>query len=101
MLSPRIQCELCGTSIPRPAHYVVRIDVFANAEMPEISKEELDEMDFDKTWNDLIEAMQKLTPEEAMDQVHRRFEYKICPKCQRQFLINPLGKPRTKHVGGN
>lgn len=101
MPSPRIQCEICGTAIPRPAHYVVRIDVFANAEMPEISKEELEEMDFDKTMNDLIEQMQKLTPEEAMDQVHKRFEFKICPRCQKQMLANPLGKPRRKSVGKN
>ena len=100
-MSPRIPCDLCGTVIPRPAHYVVRIDVFANAEMPEITKEELDEMDFDKTWNELVEAMQKLTPEEAMDQVHRRFEFKICPKCQRQFLANPLDRPRKRSAGEN
>lgn len=101
MPSPRIQCELCGVAIPRPAHYVVRIDVFANAEMPEITKEELEEMDFDKTMNDLFEQMQKQTPEEAMDQVHRRFEFKVCPSCQRQFLVNPLGKPRNKEAGTN
>ena len=54
-----------------------------------------------ETVQKLIEQMQKLTPEEAQDQVHRRFEHKICPKCQRKFLANPLGKPRGRAIGEN
>jgi hypothetical protein len=95
-MASRIHCEICGVLIPPHAHYVVRTDVFFNADMPQITQEELDEMDFDGDFQKLIEQMKKLTPEEAQDQVHRRFEHKICAKCQRRFLANPLGLPRVK-----
>jgi hypothetical protein len=42
-----------------------------------------------------------MSDEELQDQVHRRFEYKICRQCQVKFLANPLGKPRVKGVGPN
>jgi len=97
----RVTCEACGRAIPKHAHYVVRIDVFADPEMPETTSEELAEMDFDRAFAELIEQMKSMTTDELQDQVHRRFEYRICPACQRKFLVNPLGLPREKQTGQN
>ena len=96
-----MHCELCGKPIPPHMHYIVRIDVFYNPEIPEITQEQLDKMDHDEEFRKIFEQMKHLTPEEAQAQVHRRFEYNICPACQPRFLANPLGKPRQREVGEN
>src|SRR5215204_1045792 len=35
-MSERTICDLCGHSIPPHAHYVVRMDIFADPSMPEM-----------------------------------------------------------------
>ena len=97
----RVLCDICGTPVPPHAFYVVRIDVFADPAIPAISTEELEEMDPDKTFADLIEQMKHMTAEELQDQVHRRIEFKICGRCQPLFLANPLGLPRDTRPGKN
>jgi len=94
-------CELCGRAIPPHAHYVVRIDVFADPSLPELSAEDVAKLNFDQELRKLVEEMKHMSEEELQDQVHRRFEYKICRPCQVKFLANPLGKPRVKGVGPN
>lgn len=80
--------------MPPHTNFVVRIDVFFDPEVPEVTQAELDAMDHDQTWRDLVEQMKNLTEDQAMDQVHRRFEYKVCPACQKKVLANPLGLRR-------
>ena len=94
-------CELCGRAIPPHQHYVVRIDVFADPSLPELSAEEVAKLNFDQELKKLVEEMKHMSEEELQDQVHRRFEYKICRPCQVKFLANPLGKPRRKSAGEN
>jgi hypothetical protein len=94
-------CDICHTPLAPHAFYVVKIDVFADPSVPAMSTEELEEMDVDKTYADLMEQMKHMTAEDLQDQVHRRFEYKLCPRCQPQFLANPLGMPRDSHPGRN
>ncbi|HEY8665563.1 MAG TPA: hypothetical protein VIL86_02810 [Tepidisphaeraceae bacterium] len=97
----RLLCDLCNTPMPPHAHYIVRMDIFADPSMPPLSTEELAEMDFDKTMKDLIDEMKHLSADDLQDQVHRRFEFRLCRKCQRQFLANPLGRPRRVRTGEN
>ena len=97
----RTTCELCDRIFPRDASYVVRIDVFADPSMPQMNGDDLQEMDFDRAFSELIKQMQHMSAEELQDQVHRRFEYRLCPGCQRKFLSNPLGKPREARTGQN
>jgi len=94
-------CELCGRAIPPHQHYVVRIDVFADPSLPELTAEEVAKLNFDQELKNLLEQMKHMSEEELQDQVHRRFEYKICRPCQVKFLVNPLGKPRRKTPGKN
>ncbi|HEY7087559.1 MAG TPA: hypothetical protein VH518_05675 [Tepidisphaeraceae bacterium] len=92
----RVRCDRCNALIPPHAHYIVRIDVFADPTLPEMSSEDLEEADFDETFRKLIEQMKHLSEKELQDQVHRRMEFKLCPKCQREYLANPLGRaPRA------
>jgi hypothetical protein len=96
-----IACDLCGKQIPPHLHYVVRIDVFADPSIPDMSAEELAAMDADATFEKLIEQMKHASAQELEDQVFKRVEYRICRACQREFLANPLGRPRTQHLGKN
>lgn len=96
-----VLCDLCGQAVPPHAHYVVRIDVFADPSMPPMTSESLEEMDAKATIDALMEEMKSMTDAELQDQVYRRFEYKICRLCQRKFLANPLGKPRQRKIAEN
>ena len=45
-MKARVHCDLCDRLIPPHAHYMVRIDVFADPEMPPASSEEMEEADY-------------------------------------------------------
>jgi hypothetical protein len=100
-MADRIICDLCGIATPTGASYVVKIDVYADPSVPPMSTEELEEADFDQTFAKLIEEMKHLSADDLQDDVHRRFEFRICRPCQRKFLANPLGKPRETRPGEN
>src|SRR5438128_12491254 len=97
----RVTCELCGVAVPPQGHYIVRIDVFADPSMPEMSSADLEEANFDEVFAKLIDEMKHMTADDLQDQVHRQFEYRLCPSCQRKFLANPMGKPREMRPGTN
>ena len=101
MPAPRHICDICGTRVAPHGHYVVRIDVFADPSVPAMTTEELEEMDLDRKFEDLLEQMKYMSADELQDQVHRRFEYKLCRSCQMEFLANPLGMPRKKGSAEN
>jgi hypothetical protein len=94
-------CDLCGQPIAPHAHYIIRIDVFADPSVPPMTTEELEQADRDKTIEKLLDEMSRLSADELRDQVHRRFEYHLCPACHRRFLVNPLGLPRRHRSGEN
>ena len=94
-------CDVCGAATPPHAHYVVRIDVYADPSVPAMSTEDLDATDFDQKFADLLEQMKQFTAEDLQDDVHRRFEFKLCRPCQARFLVNPLGKPRERKTSNN
>jgi hypothetical protein len=94
-------CEICGGELEPGGYYVVRIEVFADPKLPAVSGKELQATDFDAEMDRLLEQMKGMSADELQDQVHRRFEYKICPACQPGVLANPLGKPRIVRVGEN
>jgi hypothetical protein len=97
-MSAPVHCDLCGTMIPLNAHYIVRIDVFADPSMPELTTDEIDSAAAQNQLAILIHEMELMSAEELQDQVHRRFEYKLCGPCQRKFLANPLGRPRRSPI---
>jgi hypothetical protein len=100
MDAQRVICEVCGTRVQPHAHYVVRIDVFADPSVPAVTSDELEETDFDNTLEKLMAQMQHMSADDLQDGVHRRFEYRLCPSCHKQFLTNPLGLPRRRDREG-
>lgn len=95
------QCELCGREMETHESYVVRIDVFADPSIPSVGSDDLATIDFDAIAAELIEQMKHQSEDDLQDDVHRRFEYRLCRPCQRRFLANPLGKPREIRAGRN
>jgi hypothetical protein len=96
-----VTCDLCGRAIDPHGHYIVRIDVYADPSMPPMTTEELQKAGRDKTIETLLDEMSQLSADELQDQVHRRFEYHLCPACHPRFLANPLGLPRRHRNGEN
>ena len=94
-------CAICRREVALGEGYVVRIDVMADPRLPEMIGEEVAGADFNAAIRAAIEEARNLTAEDLQDGVHRRFEYRLCPACQRRFLANPLGLPRDHRVGHN
>jgi hypothetical protein len=94
-MSPIVHCDLCGTTIPPNAHYIVRIDVFPDPTVPNMTADEVNDLTSEDQLAQLMHQLELMSEDELQDQVHRRFEYRLCGPCQRQFLANPLGRPRT------
>jgi hypothetical protein len=79
----------------------VRIDVFADPELPPMTAEQIASADMDSTLAEVIQQIKHMSADELQDRVHRRFEYRLCGGCQRRYLANPLGMPRRLSVGKN
>ena len=90
MSSPRVVCDRCHAIVPRDAHYVLKIEVYADPAMPELSTDDLDEVDVDAKVSGLIEQMREMTASELEDAVYKRFDFRLCRPCQRAYLTNPL-----------
>lgn len=101
MASTHLTCDICHGRIAAHGHYLVRIEVYADPSVPEMTAEEVEELDFEATMKQLMEEMKGFSAEELMDQVHRRFDYRICRGCQAKFIANPLGLPRGEPDGGD
>ena len=96
-----VSCDLCDLALPLHASYLVRIDVMADPSLPPMSGEELASFNFEKALTEIADEASAMTADELQDGVYRRFEYRLCPMCQRRFLANPLGKPRDGRPGKN
>jgi hypothetical protein len=96
-----VRCDLCSRIVPLHASYVLKMSLYADPAMPAVSEQELAAMDLAETMSELFEQMKELSADDLQDQVYRSFEYRLCPACQKQFLANPLGKPRRPGLGTN
>jgi hypothetical protein len=97
----KITCAICDRSVAIGAGYLVRMDVMADPEMPDLTGEGIESADLNATIAAVIEEAKNLTAEDLQDGVHRRFEFRLCAGCHRRFLANPLGLPRQIRIGKN
>jgi hypothetical protein len=75
-----------GTTV----RYEVRIEVKAAYDPLDATDEDSrqDFRKFDKEFGDL----EGFSTEDAETQVHRLFDFDLCPTCQRDYVADPLGK---------
>ena len=90
MSVPRIVCDQCHAIVPREGHYVVKIEVYADPSTPAMSTDDLDEVDVDARVRGLLDELANASAEELEDAVYKRFDFRLCPACQRAYLKRPL-----------
>ena len=96
-----LTCSLCNAPLAPGSHYVIRMDVFADPAMPAMTSEELAAIDLQAEIDALLEQMKDMSADQLQDDVHRRFEFRVCAGCHRKVLANPLGLPRSRRAGEN
>ena len=87
---PRFICDRCGMTIPPHAHYVVKIEIYADPTLPDVSADDLEEADYAKRMADLLKEMESLSQEQLEDAIHWQRDFKICRPCQLHLISNPL-----------
>ena len=87
----KLSCDLCGRTLllDEDVRYLVNIEVFAAYDPLELTEEDM-KRDYRKELRELVERMKDMDPEQAQDGVYRRFRFDLCPKCQREYLKDPL-----------
>ena len=85
-------CDRCTTELTPGAgnFYRVVIEAVADPAPPVISAEDM-ETDIGEQIKDLLERLQGLSAQEAMDQVHRRLTIYLCTPCYREWIEHPTG----------
>lgn len=88
-----IACDRCGKGllIDSDVRYVVTIEVKAAYDPMEITKDDL-KRDFEAEMRRLLSQMEKISEEEAQEQVYKKFTFDLCPACQKKFVRNPLAR---------
>ena len=86
-----ISCDRCekGLLLDEDVRYQVHIVVQAAYDPMEISREDLKKTT-SFSWKELMKSLEKLTAEEAQDQIHRELHFDLCPPCQKLYLASPL-----------
>ena len=70
--------------------WIVRIDAVCDPSPPDLdTAEPID--DFQRRWQELLDAMDEMSEQELLDQVHRRLTMQLCSGCFRQWIENPAG----------
>jgi hypothetical protein len=85
-------CSRCSAEL-RPGRgelYVVRIEAFADPSPPDLTSEDL-MRDLRGEIDRLIRSLDRLSPQEAMDQVYRRLTIFLCNACYRAWIESPAG----------
>jgi hypothetical protein len=90
---PRHICDRCGDTIPPHAHYVVKMQVYADPSLPPVTSDDLEETDYTRRIADLLKQMESLTPDQLEQSVHWQAEFRICRPCQQTLIQNPLNSP--------
>jgi hypothetical protein len=70
--------------------YRITIEAVADPTPPTISAADL-ATDLRQRIESLLQQMQDLSAQEAMDQVYRRLTLHLCGPCYRQWIENPTG----------
>ena len=86
-------CTRClrTVALGRGECYVVQIEAVADPTPPELTTSDLSRRDLRSEWRDLVAELRKLSPQEALDQVHRRVVIHLCNACYREWIENPAG----------
>jgi hypothetical protein len=90
-------CDLCGQELlaRSEVRYEVRIEVKAAYDPLNITGEDLAK-DLRAEIARLLRQLEKISEEEAQNEVYRQFEFDLCAACQKRYVKEPL--PRGPSV---
>jgi len=85
-------CHRCGAVLTPGAgdFYVVRIEAFADPTPPSFDGSQM-EIDVDAEIDQLIQQMKDMSPQQLLDQVHRRLTLHLCGRCYAHWIEHPAG----------
>ncbi len=83
-------CDRCGRPLDQgQLRYIARIEVLAAADPLEITLEDL-LRDSRREMDALLEQCEHLTEEQLMRDVYLKFEFDLCPSCQKAYVTDPM-----------
>jgi len=84
-------CDRCGQELLKDSEvrYEVCIEVQAAYDPLNLSEDDL-ARDFQAEIAKVLQQLENISLAEAQNQVHRKFEFDLCPGCQRGFVRDPL-----------
>jgi len=85
-------CDRClkGLTPGNGEFYLIQIEAVADPTPPSLI-EHARSADITSELNELVSQMGDLSPQEAMDQVHRKLTIQLCVSCYRDWIENPTG----------
>jgi hypothetical protein len=92
-----LTCDACneGLLIDADARYIVRVEGFAAYDPLEITRADL-AGDLEAETGKTIEELRRLDADTAQDQVHRSFQFDLCPRCWGRYVRDPLSGIRPR-----
>ena len=79
----------CGLLVDDDVRYIAKIEVYAAYDVMEIGPGDLEAATPDR-YRKLIEEIEGRDAEELEREVYVRFQYDLCPRCQRRYIQHPL-----------
>ncbi len=89
-------CDLCGQQLD-DQRYVAKLEVFPAFEPEELTEELLDADHLEEV-AELIEEMEMTGNTELEDCGAKSFRFDLCPRCQKKFLQDPLGRDTLRRL---
>jgi len=89
-MSARFICDRCGDTIAPHAHYIVKMQVYADPSLPAVTADDLEETDYQNRMSELLKQMETMSADQLEDAVHWQREFKICRSCQLKLIRDPL-----------
>ena len=89
-------CDACNETllIDSTVRYVVKVEGFAAYDPLELTSEDL-EKDWLREMKRAVDQLEELDSQSAQDQVHRAFQFDLCPTCWQRYLRDPLAGLRS------
>jgi hypothetical protein len=90
-------CDACGATLlaDEDVRYILRIQGFAAYDPLEITRADL-KRDLEGELRAILDELSRKSAEEAANEVHRSFQFDLCPACWRRYLEDPLAGIRPR-----
>lgn len=87
-----VSCHRCGLELRLGSGtaYLVRVEAMADPTPPMLDPREFGG-DLNRAFHQVLQELEHVSAQEAMDQVYRRLSFYLCAACYRRWIENPTG----------